>query len=39
MRKVTAVNLQEAESYLSLGDKIEVELAFNVSADEFFMIA
>lgn len=39
MRKVTAANHQEAESYLSLGDKIEVELAFNISADEFFMIA
>lgn len=39
MRKVTAANLQEAEGYLSIGKKFEVELAFNISTDEFFTIA
>ncbi|MFU2317990.1 hypothetical protein [Rahnella sp. PCH160] len=39
MKKVTATSLQEAENHLSTGEKIEVELAFNISTDEFFTIA
>lgn len=39
MRRVTAANIKEAESYLFLGEKIEVELAFSITTDEFFTIA
>ncbi len=35
MIKVTAANHQEAESYISLGDKIEVELTFNTRLPSF----
>ncbi|MEB6537094.1 hypothetical protein MXM51_21515 [Pantoea stewartii] len=39
MKIVTAMNLQEAESYLFLGEKVEVELAFSITTDEFFTMA
>jgi hypothetical protein len=39
MSKVKAASFNEAQEALSAGEKIQVELAFDITTDEFFTLA
>ncbi len=39
MKKIQVASFTEAQRLLALGDEIEIELAFDVTTDQFFSIA